>query len=1152
MRIYTGRSRLMEPALIEVLRRGLADAAPVANVAPEADAAPVANVAPGAHIVVVPKQLTLQTERTLLRALHLPGSFRLQVLSPERLCGRIFEAAGQPEGVRVDERGRVMLVRAAARQVDERLALYRGAVNRRGFADRCARQLELVRQAGLTPGALFACAEAAEGMLRMKLDDLGVILEAYEGLIAGRFQDGESEFLDAVARAADADFLRRANVYFYGFDLTPPTLHALIGAVAAACPETSVFLPLANDEHARDFDAWLPLRDCCERLCQAARRAGVYAPVRVRVETSGEPDEHTLILPEPTQDGQLALLSRELFAFPVEPDASEKPPRSVQLAALKGPLEECRFAAALCRRLVMQNNWRWGDIQILCRDLDGYRQPLQEAFRAYEAPLFLSASRPASRHPLAECLTAALKLCEGSPRMEDALALLRTGCLPLDADEADRLANHAAKYGLKPWALLRPLKRGTAEELGAVEPLRERFAAPVNALKRRLKAAESLKAQLKAVFDFLTDIDAPGRLQARLDALIAADLRQQAGEESQVWNRVIGAMDQMAGLMGDAPLPLSELRQTLEESLDAAVIKPLPQSGDAVYAQTTDRIAAQRCKALLILGETDRVAIEADGLLNPAQQQAFARLAHAYVGPGDGELSRMRRFYLKSAVEMAEAYLCVTCPLSGLDGGAQRPGALIGLIRGVFPALGVRGGVLEDAGIRRMLRAAPEAAVAYAARALSAMGEGEPVQPMDRAALAGLRKVIEDRLTPAWQRERLNRALERVGAALRHGESADRLNPDTARALYGELRRQSVTRLEKYAQCPFAYFTQYGLRPLRIEPYQLSARDEGTFFHDAVHEFLAASMDDLNRLGEAEAEARMDGISDRLLGAMADSGPLGDSAVALAERRRLKATARTCAAVLAEHMRGSRFNPSALETDFGVEDGAPARLTVNAVSGECVLEGRIDRIDEWAAGGYLRVIDYKRGGKDLALDAVYHGLSMQLPVYLAAAMKKRREQSAGVYYFGLDEGILATQSTDPGEVDRARRDGFKLTGLAPDDVALLEAQSPNYPEVLNVRVTRGGELYKGALATDANGFRALVRRSLQKAAEHLDGIREGLAQAAPARYRQQNPCQYCDWKGVCLFDERMDARRVRRFQPMRGDEAMERIKMEDGGVGSRE
>ena len=1153
MRIYTGRGSLMEPALIEVLRRSLAGGAGAgATEAGPAGTHPGEGSPSGdgpveAHLVVVPKQLTLQTERTLLAALRLPGSFQIQVLSPERLCGRIFEAAGQPEGVRVDERGRVMLVRAAAREVDERLSLYRGAVSRRGFADRCARQLELIRQAGLTPQALFACAEATEGMLRLKLDDLGVILEAYEGRLEGRFQDGESEFACAVERAGEADFLRRANVYFFGFDLTPPALHELIAAVAAVCPGTHVFLPLLNDEQARDFDAWLPLKDSYRRLYNAARRAGVWQPLRVRVE-AGEPrgdGEDTLTLPAPDQDAAIACLSRELFAFPAQPQPSAKPPKSVQLATLRNPLEECRFAAALCRRLVMRNGWRWSDLQILCRDIEGYRQPLQEAFRAYEVPLFLSASRPASRHPLAECLTSALRLADARPRMEDALALLRTGYMPLDADEADRLCNHAEKYGLRPPALLRPLRRGSEAELQALEPVRARFAAPVNALKRNLKRAEDLKGQLAALFGFLTDIGAAERLQDHLNALIEADLRQQAGEESQVWNRIIGALDQMAGLMGDAPLPLGELRQTLEESLDAAVIKPLPQSGDAVYAQTTDRIVAQRARALLVLGETDRAGADADGLLNAAQTQTFARVAHAYVGSDDAELSRMRRFYLKTAVEMASDYLCVTCPLSGSDGGAQRPGALIGLIRGVFPALAVRGGVLEDAGIQRMLRSAPEAAAACAARALSGMAEGEPVQPLDTAALAGLRRLGADGETPAWQGERLNRTLLQVGLALRHGESADRLDPATARALYGELRRQSVTRLERYALCPFAYFTQYGLRPERIEPYALNVRDEGTFFHDAVHEFLLASMEDLNALEAEQAEARMDGIADRLLDAMAAQGPLGDSAVALAERRRLKATARTCAAVLAEHMRNSRFNPAALETDFGVEDGV-ARLTVNAVSGECTLEGRIDRIDEWAAGGYLRVIDYKRGGRSLALDAVYHGLSLQLPVYLAAAMKKRREQSAGVYYFSLDEGIQATQSTDPAEVERARREGFRLTGLAPDDVGLLEAQSPNFQDVLNVRVNTGGGLRKGTLATDANGFRALVSRTLQKAGEHLDGIRKGLAQAAPARFRQQNPCQYCDWRGVCLFDERMDARCVRRFEAMRGDEVLERIKLEEG------
>ena len=96
MRLYTGRARSLEPALFAALRDAL-------------------NGPAETHIVVVPKQLTLQTERALLDALDLEGSFSLQVLSPERLCGRIFDEAGQPEGTRIDERGRVMLVRRAVK-----------------------------------------------------------------------------------------------------------------------------------------------------------------------------------------------------------------------------------------------------------------------------------------------------------------------------------------------------------------------------------------------------------------------------------------------------------------------------------------------------------------------------------------------------------------------------------------------------------------------------------------------------------------------------------------------------------------------------------------------------------------------------------------------------------------------------------------------------------------------------------------------------------------------------------------------------------------------------------------------------------------------------------------------------------------------------
>ena len=65
MKIYTGRAHLLEGAMIEAVRASMPN---------DVDA----------HIVVVPKQLTLQTERALLTALHLKGSFQLQVYSPDK------------------------------------------------------------------------------------------------------------------------------------------------------------------------------------------------------------------------------------------------------------------------------------------------------------------------------------------------------------------------------------------------------------------------------------------------------------------------------------------------------------------------------------------------------------------------------------------------------------------------------------------------------------------------------------------------------------------------------------------------------------------------------------------------------------------------------------------------------------------------------------------------------------------------------------------------------------------------------------------------------------------------------------------------------------------------------------------------------------
>ena len=1124
LRVYTGRGRLMQAALSELLRR--------------ADAR--------TQLVVVPKQLTLQTERTLLRDLNQRGSFQIQVLSPERLCARIFDAAGQPEGVRVDDRGRVMLVRAAVRAAGENLTLYRGAERRRGFPERCAAQLEHIRQAGVTADTLRACAADLSGTARLKLNDLSYILEAYGALIEDRYQDGTSEFNAAILRAREAAFLRKCAVWFHGFDMMPPTLHGLIASVGAVT-DAGLLLPLENDEHARDFDAFLPMFRALEQLSIAAKRLG--APMeRVDVEEAAaeedashehfrEPPEHSsprLLVSVPPRKADLRRLERELFAFPAEPSAGRA--QSVQLTLLRDPKEECRFAAALTRRLVRQRGWRWDDVTLLLRDPDAYDAPLRAAFADYGVPLFLSSSRSAARHAAPEFLLTALKALEKGFPADEMLALLRTGMSPLSDDEADRFSNYIVHWGLRGNRFLRPLQRGAQAELDALEPLRARLAEPLVRLRDRLRRSQTLTQQLTALFGLLTDAEVYSKIQARMARLCEANLREIAGEEGQVWNRMLGAMDQMQALMGDAKLSMAELRETLTESLSAAVLKPLPQSGDAVLAQSMDRACARPSKAILILGAADRPVNDDEGLLTPSQKRVLSDFAHAYLGPDDADLSRLRRFYLKSSLGMATDYVSLSCPLSGSDGAAQRPGAMFALIEALFPGTQTRGGVTGEPALERMLRSAPGAALSMAGRALCAEAEGVPLPAMDASALSALRRSD----APAAKA-----GLRRLSQALSRAESADALSPAAARALYGALGSLSVTRLERFAACPFAFFAQYGLKPERVDPFELNTKDEGTFFHSAVNEFLLRSMDDLGELTAEAAGTRMDAVSDLLLDAMRASGPLGDSAVALAERRRLKSTARVCAAVLAEHMRGSRFHTAALEQSFGREDGKRA-LTL---PGGCVLEGRIDRIDEWRDGAtdYLRVIDFKRGGKSLKLSEAYYGLRLQLPVYLAAAQRRRDALSAGVYYFTLDEGIVDLQSSDPGAVEAERRKRFRMEGLMPSDPELLKALSPVPAEVLKLRTTASGAPYKGSVTAEESDYRALTECALRRAEEHLSRIRSGECAAAPARMEQSNPCTWCDWHKICLFDDRLDGARARRLKSLQPDEAMLKIKSESDG-----
>ncbi len=1053
--------------------------------------------------IIVPRQLTLLTERMLIREMHLRGSFRLRVMSPARLCSLIFQSAGAPGGVRVDDRGRVMLVRAALRDIEDQLTVYKNARRRRGFAEKCAKQIETLVQGMVSSDDLRACAAEESGADRLRLLDLAAVMDAVQARMQNRYQDGDTELIAAADRVPGAECLSGARFFFYGFDMMPHTLIRLVGQIARRA-DAQLFFALKNDDAARDY------------MCY---RGAEQALMRIFAQCGGT---RVRVCAQSDRPQDIDVLTDEIYASHKIPHAGA--PAHVRAVMAQDVRQECMQVAAAARRLAMQG-MRWSDMQLIVTDLEGYRQALIEAFRLYDVPLCLGSSRAVSRTATAECLIAALRICDGGWRTEDVFTLLRTGYVDANRDEVDRLCNYAIRRGIDGGRWTRPFTRGDEAEIAAMEDVRRRIAEPVLHLKAQLGRAQDLRAQLTAAFEYLEGVRAYERSAELQKNLTERGMFEAADELSQAWNGIIGAMDQLYDLMGGARMAIAELAQTISEALEAADIKPLPQSGDAVYAQGDGQMLMQRARAVFFIGRSDRGGAAVDGLINGALQGRVANRTGAYLGPDPREAALMRRFYFKSALGMAREFVMLSCPLSGAAGAAQRPDAVFSEYRAIFPEGVIEGGVQQDSAALAELMCAPAAAHSLLAGAMSRARDGEMPMDAELTAAGTLRKLAE-RMPDL--RGKLQRML---GAASEYAP----IGADRARALYGRIQHISVTRLEGFARCPFAHFMRYGLRPERVEPFEMDNRQTGTFLHAAIAEFLRRHGTELNEMSPADAEARMSEIADRMIDDMRSGSPMEDSYAARAEGRAMCAIARRSACVLADQMKGSAFRAEFTEQDFGREDRDGLR------AGDVYLEGRIDRADRWGDGAAMRIVDFKLGGRKVDLAAMYHGLQLQLPVYLGAAMRRWGARSAGMYYFPLSEGIVNTQSIDRTEIEKERGKDLRMQGVLPRDEELMRAQTPEPARVFHARFKQDGQ--PGATdpcAGDAD-FERIVRFAQEKAAAEIAQIRSGEAKVSPASYGAMDACTYCDHRAACLFDPRADAADVRRLPNMKWDEVLTRL-----------
>src|SRR5699024_7999292 len=131
---------------------------------------------------------------------------------------------------------------------------------------------------------------------------------------------------------------------------------------------------------------------------------------------------------------------------------------------------------------------------------------------------------------------------------------------------------------------------------------------------------------------------------------------------------------------------------------------------------------------------------------------------------------------------------------------------------------------------------------------------------------------------------------------------------------------------------------------------------------------------------------------------------------------------------LQEQLKKGEFSPEGFEVSIG--------------------GGRIDRLDilEEEDKVYVKIIDYKTGNTSFDLLALYHGLQLQLMIYLDAALTAEKKkhpdkevEPAGIFYYNIkDPMLLENIEADIQEVDQKILKELKMNGLLQADKEVAE------------------------------------------------------------------------------------------------------------------
>jgi len=383
--------------------------------------------------------------------------------------------------------------------------------------------------------------------------------------------------------------------------------------------------------------------------------------------------------------------------------------------------------------------------------------------------------------------------------------------------------------------------------------------------------------------------------------------------------------------------------------------------------------------------------------------------------------------------------------------------------------------------------------------------------------------------------------------SLKGTTSINLLSYEVLSSLYKKDIVTSVSRLERYVECPFSYFLRYNLRVKERADYKVRNVDLGNVFHDTLESFDAYLREN-NVDWENLNYSNIDKVVEELFVNFDDNSKsdiFSYDAKSGYILEQVKKISKRSIWALGTHLKSGDFKPYGAEIDFN--SGTGITVDINNFY-RFILTGRIDRVDLMEKNGktYVKIIDYKSGSKKFDPTDIYYGRQLQLLTYMGALAQEGdkildipvKPNPGGLFYFKFDDPVVKySENTTDTDIYNDVFSKFKMTGLLINDKEVIEGVDKNITkssQVISVNLNKEGEyISRSDTLVSKEGFEELIHFAQKKTGEIGKKIISGNIEVRPYKRGMQTGCDYCPYISICGFGDKSRGGQYNNFRKIK-------------------